>query len=188
MIPKSEISWHSSGDEWTDKMWYIYKMECSIIKKEWDTLLHQFSHSVVSDSVTPWTAARQDSLSITNSWSLPKFMSIESVMTSNHLVLCRLLLACPQSFPASESFQMSQLLASGGQSIGSFTFNITPSNEHPGLISFRTDWLDLLAVQGTLKSLLQHRSSKVSNYLSLSLLYRPTVTSIHDHWKNHSLD
>ena len=87
-------------------------------------------------------------------------MSIESVMPSNHLIFCCPL--CPQSFPASGSFQMSQLFTSGGQSIGSFSFSISPSNEHPGLISFRMDWLDLLAVQGTLKALLQHHSSKAS--------------------------
>ena len=94
--------------------------------------------------------------------SLPKLMSIESVMPSNRLILCRLFPSCLQSFPASWSFQMSQLFASGGQNIGSFSFNISPSNEHPGLISFRMDWLDLLAAQGTLKSLLQHHGSKAS--------------------------
>ena len=112
--------------------------------------------------VTPWTAARQAPLSITNSRNLPKFMSIELVMPSNHLFLCRPFLLLPSIFPASESFQMSQLFASSRQSIGSFSFNISPSNEHPLLISFRMDWLDVLAVQGTLKSLLQHHSSKAS--------------------------
>ena len=105
--------------------------------------------------VTPWTAAHQASLSITSSQSLLKLMSIESVMPSNHVIL---------SFPASGSFQMSQFFASKywWPKYWSFSFNISPSNEHPGLISFRTDWLDLLAVQGTLKSLLQHHSSKAS--------------------------
>ena len=110
----------------------------------------------------PWTAACQASLSITNSWSLLKLMSIELVMPSNHLLLCHPLLLLPSIFPGSGSFQMSHLFASGGQSIGSFSFNILPSNEHSGLISFRIGWLDLLAVQGTLKSLLQHHSSKAS--------------------------
>ena len=96
--------------------------------------------------------------------------------------------SCLQSFPASESFPMSQLFASGGQSIWSFSFSISPSNEYSGLISFRMDCLDLLVVQGTLKSLLQHHSSKVSIPLTLSFLYSPTLTSIPDHWKNHSLD
>ena len=122
----------------------------------------QFSRSVVSDFATSWTAARQASLSITNCRSLPKPMSIELVMPSNHLILCRPLLICPQSFPASVSFQMSQLFASGGQSIGVSASNISPSSEHSGPISFRMDWLDLLAVQGTLKSVLQHHSLKAS--------------------------
>ena len=89
---------------------------------------------------------------------------------------------CLQSFPASGSLQMSQFFVSGGQSIGVFSFSISPSNEYSGLISFRMDWLDVLAVQGTLESLLQHHSSKAS------ILYSPTLTSIHDYWKNHSLD
>ena len=110
--------------------------------------------------VTPWTVAHQASLSITNSQSLLKLMVIESVMPSNHLTLCRPLLLLPQSFPASRSFQMSQFFTSGGQSI--MNFSISLSNEYSGLISFRMDWFDLLAVQGTLKSLLQHHSSKAS--------------------------
>ena len=113
----------------------------------------------MSDSATPWTAARKASLSITNSRSLLKLMSVESVMPSNHLILCRPFSSCLASFPASQSFPMSQVFASDILSIG-FSFSISPSNEHPGLISFRMDWLDLLAVQGTLKSLLQHHSSK----------------------------
>ena len=137
--------------------------------------------------VTPWTAAGQASLSITNSRSLPKLMSIESVMPSNHLILCRPLLLPPSIFPSIRVFLMSQLFTSGGQSIGSFSFNISPSNEHPGLVSFRMDWLDLLAVQGTLKSLLQHHSSKAS-ILRSAFFYSPTLTSIYDYWKNHSLD
>ena len=94
----------------------------------------------------------------------------------------------PQSFPASGSFQMSQLFASGGQSIGVSSFSISPSNEYSGLISFRMDWLDLLAVQGTLKSLLQHHSSKHQFFRDQLSLYSPTLTSIDDYWKNHSLD
>ena len=112
--------------------------------------------------VTPWAATCQASLSIINSQSLLKLMSIESVMTSNHLILCRPLILLPSTFPASGSFQMSQFVATGGQSIGSFGFSISPSSEYSGLISFRMDWLELLAVQGTLKSLLQHHSSKAS--------------------------
>ena len=125
--------------------------------------LVQFNHSVVSNSVTPWTAARQASLSITNSRSLLKLMSIDSVTPSNQLILCSPLSSCLQSFPASGSYQMSQFFASGGHTkFWSFSFNISPSNEHLGLISFRMDWLDLLAFQWTLKSLLQHHSSEAS--------------------------
>ena len=119
--------------------------------------------------VTPWTAAGQASLSITNSRSLPKLMSIESVMPSNHLILCRSLLLLPSIFPSIRVFLMSQLFTSGGQSIGSFSFNISPSNEHPGLVSFRMDWLDLLAVQNTVKNCLitweqKKRNSNFFNY------------------------
>ena len=109
----------------------------------------------------PWTAARQASLSITNSWSLLKLMSIKSVMPSNHLLLCCPLLLPPSIFPSIRPFPMSQFFASGGQSIG-VSFSISPSNEYSGLISFRMDWFDRLAVQGTLKSLLQHHSSRAS--------------------------
>ena len=96
--------------------------------------------------------------------------------------------SCPQSYPASRSFQMSQLFTSGGHRYWSFSFSISPSSEHLGLISFRMDWLDLLAVQGTLKSLLQHHSSKPSIFWHSFLFYSPTLTSMHDSWKNHSLD
>ena len=123
----------------------------------------QFSHSVMSDSATPRTAARHASLSITNFRSLLKLMSIESVTPSNHFILCCPFSSCPQSFPASGSFQMSQLFASGGQSIGvSTSTSVRPVLKRSRLISFRMNWLDLLAVQGTLKSLLQHHSSKAS--------------------------
>ena len=111
--------------------------------------------------MTPWTAACQASLSITISWSLVKLMSTQSVMASNHFILCRSLLPCLQSFPASGSFPLRQFFTSGGQVL-EFQVQNHPSNEHPGLISFRIDWLDLLAVQGTLKTLLQHQISKAS--------------------------
>ena len=110
---------------------------------------------------TPWTAARQASLSITNSRSLLKFTSIESVMPSDHLILCRPLLL-PSIFPSIRIFSSESSLCIGWPKYWSFRFNISPSNEHSELISFRMDWLDLLAVQGTLKSLLQHHSSKAS--------------------------
>ena len=121
----------------------------------------QFSHSVVS-LCHSWTAACQPSLSITNSWSLLKLMSIESVMPSSHLILCRPLLLLPSIFPSIRVFSDESALHLRWPKCWSFSFNISPSNEHSGLISFRMDWLDLLAIQGTLKSLPQHHSSKAS--------------------------
>ena len=112
--------------------------------------------------VTPWTAAGQAPLSIINSWSLLKHMSIESVMPSNHLILCQPLLLPPSILPSIRVFSNELALRIRWLKYWSFGLNISPSNEHPGLISFITDWLDLLAVQGTLKSLLQHHSSKAS--------------------------
>ena len=120
------------------------------------------SLSCVQLFVTPWTAAHQASLSITNSWSLLKLMSIDSVMPSNHLILCRPLLLLPSIFPSIKVFSNESALHIRWLKYWSFSFSISPSNEQKGLISFRMDWLDLLAVQGTLKSLLQHHSSKAS--------------------------
>ena len=111
---------------------------------------------------TPWTAARQASLSVTYSWSLLKLMSIESVMPSNHLILCRPLFLLPSIFPSIRIFSKESVLHIRWPEYWSFSFTISPSNEHSGLISSRMDWLDLHAVQGTLKSLLQHHSSKAS--------------------------
>jgi len=111
---------------------------------------------------TPWTAVRQASLSISNSLSSPKLMSIELVMTSNHLILCHPLLLLPSIFPSIRVFSNESALHIRWPKFWSFSFSISPSNEHPGLISFRIHWLDLLAVQGTLKHLLQHHSSKAS--------------------------
>ena len=129
----------------------------------------QFSHSVMSNSATLWTAAHQASLSITNSQSLPKLMSIKLVMPSNHLILCCPLLLLPSIFPNIRVFSNESVLHIRWPKYRSFSFNISPSNEHPGLISFRMDWLDLLAVQGTLKSLLQDHSSKASFFLCSAL-------------------
>ena len=112
--------------------------------------------------VTPWTAAHQASLSITNAWSLLKLMSIESVMPSNHLILCCPLLLLPSIFPSIRVFSSESVLHIRWPKYWSFSFSISPSNENSGLISFRMDWLDLLAVQGTLKSLLLDHSSKAS--------------------------
>ena len=122
----------------------------------------QFSGSVVSNSVTPWTASHQASLSITNSQTLLKFMSIELVMPSNYLILCHSLLLLPSVFPSIRVFSNESILYIMWPKCWSFSFSISPANEHSGLISFRMDWLDLLAAQGTLKSLLQHHSSKAS--------------------------
>ena len=121
-----------------------------------------FSHSVVSDSATPWTAACQASLSINTSRSLLKLMSIGSVMAFNHLIFCYPLLLLPWNFPSIRVFSNKSVLCIRWPKYWSFSFSISPSNEYSGLISFRMDWLDLLAVQGTLKSLLQHHSSKAS--------------------------
>ena len=119
----------------------------------------------MSNSATPWTAAHQASLSITSSRSLPKLMSIESVMPSNHLILCHPLLLLPSIFPSIRVFSSESTLCIRWPKYWSFSFSISPSNEHPGLISFRMDCLDLLAVQGTLKSLFQYHSSKVFIYI-----------------------
>ena len=120
------------------------------------------SLSCVQLFVTPWTAARQASLSFTNSQSLLKLMSIESVMPSNHHILCCPLLFPPSIFPSIRVFSNESALYIRWPKYWNFSFSISPSNEHPGLISFRMDWLDLLAVQGILKSLLQHHSSNAS--------------------------
>ena len=117
-----------------------------------------------------------------------KLMSIELVMPSNRLILCRPLLFPPSIFPSIRVFSNESALCIRWPKYWSFSFNISPSNEHLGLISFRVDQLDLLAVQETIKSLLQHHNSKASILPVLSFLYSPTLTSIHDHWKDHSLD
>ena len=135
-------------------------------RKVFMTKRHQFS-SVQSLScvwlfVTPWTIAHQASLSITNSQSLPKPMSIELVMPSNHLIFCCPLIHLPSIFPSIRVFSNESALRIRWPKYWSFSFNISPSNEYSGLISFRMDWFNLLAVQGTLKSLLQHHSSRAS--------------------------
>ena len=140
--------------------------------------------------VTPWTAARQASLSITNSWNSPKPMSIESMMPSSHLILCCPLFLLPPIFPSIRVFSNESALRIRWPKYWSFSFNISPSNEHPGLISFRMDWLYLLAVQGALKSLLQHQnqSSKASilqrsAFFIVQLSHPYMITG-----KTHSLD
>ena len=128
----------------------------------------------------PWTTARQASLSITNCWSPPRLMSIESVMPFNNLILCHPLLLLPLIFPSIRVFSNESALHIRWPKYCSFSFSISPTNEHPGLISFRMDWLDLLAVQGTLKSRLQHHSSKASilqHYLT-SLFFNLLICEI----------
>ena len=132
--------------------------------------------------VTPWTAAHQDSLSINNSQSLLKLMSIESMMPSNHLILCHPLLLLPSIFLSIRVFSNESVLRIRWPQYWSFSFSLSPSNEYSGLISFRIDWLDLLAVQGTLKILLQHHSSKVaflvtSMYLSFLICTKGWIHS-----------
>ena len=127
---------------------------------------------------TPWTIARQASLSITNFQSLLKLMSTESVMPSNHLVLCHPLLLLPSIFPSIRVFSNESALCVRWLKYWNFNFSISPSNEHPGLISFRMDWLDVLAVQGTLKSLLQHHSSKAS-ILRHSAFFRVQISHLY---------
>ena len=136
--------------------------------------------------VTPWPVACQASLSITNSQSLLKLMFIESMMTSNHLILCHSLL--PASiFPSLRVFSSESLLLIRWPKYWHFSFNISPSNEYSGLISFRMGWLDLLAVQGTQASSPTPQFKSI-NSLMLSFLYSPTLTSIHDYWKTHGFD
>ena len=156
----------------------------------------QFSRSVMSNSlwhhglstlINSSTSAWQACLSITNSQSLLKLMSTKLVMPSNYLILCHPLLLLPSIFPSIRVFSSESVLCIRWPKYWSFSFSSSPSNEYSGLISFRMDWVDLLAVQGTLKSFLQHHSSKhqfVGTQLSLSLI----ITSTNDYWKNHSLD
>ena len=163
-LPVSQIS----------HLWRIFILYCFHIvfltyysMEEKTFLIDWFFSSVQSLSrvrlfATPWIAARQDSLSITNSQSSPKPMSIESMMPSNHLILCRPLLLLRSIFPSIRIFSNEWALLLRWPKYWSFSFNISPSNEHPELISFRMDWLDFLGVQGTLKSLLQHHTSKAA--------------------------
>ena len=177
-LDSSILSWNIS---WTEKSGWLQAMGSYRVRHNWKTE-HTHITSVITKTgitvyvdvfvvaqslscvrlfVTPWTAAGQASLSITNSGSLLKLMSIESVMPSNHLILCCLLLP-PSIFPDISVFSNESVLHIRWSKYQSFSFSISPSNEYSGLISFRMDWLDLLAVQGTLKSLLQHHSLKAS--------------------------
>ena len=154
-------------------------------------LILQFSSaqslSCVCLFAIPWTAPRQASLSTTNSRSLLKLMSIKSVMPSKHFILCHPLFLLPSIFPSIRVFSKESVLHIMWPKYWSFRFSISPSNESSGLISFRIDWFDLLAVQETLKNLLQHHSS-IASILLLSAFLIVQFTSIHDRWKNHTLD
>ena len=161
---------------------FIYKMTCKV-----HSLVSVQSLSHVQLFVTPWTAARQASLSITNYRSLLKLMSVKSAMPSNDLILCSSLLLLPSIFPSIRVFSNESVLRIRWPNYWSFSFSISPSNEYSGLISFRMDWLDLLVLQGTLKSLLQHHSSKAS-ILQCSAFFIVQLTSVHDYWKKHSFD
>ena len=136
---------------------------------------------------TPWTTACQASLSITNSWSLLKLMSIESVMPSSHLILCRPLLLLPSIFPSIRVFSNESALHIRWPKYWSFSFSISPSNEYSGQISFRIDGLISLQSKG-LSRVFSNTTVQSINSLALRFLHSPTLTSIHDHWKNHSLD
>ena len=141
----------------------------------------------MSDSATPWTAARQASLSFTISRSLLRLLSIESVIPPNHLILCHPFLLMPSVFPSIRVFSSESAFLIRWPNYWSFSFSSSPSNEYSGLISFRIDWLDLLAVQGTFKSLLQHHSSKAST-LRCSAFLIVQLSRPYEYWKNHSFD
>ena len=160
----------------------VFRKEDYVIQVRFSTV-QLLSH--VWFFVTPWTAARQASLSITNSRSSLRLMSFDLVMPSSHLILCRPLLLLLPIPPSIKVFSNESTLCMRWPKYWSFSFSIIPSKEHPGMI-FRMDCLDLFAVQGTLKSLLQYHSSKTS-ILQRSAFFT-TFTSIHDYWKNHSLD
>ena len=149
-------------DEWISKMWYVWVCVCVCVCV---CISSVQSLSRVLLLVTPWITARQASLSITNSRSSLELTSIESVMPSSHLILCRPLLLLPRIPPSIRVFSNESTLHMRWPKYWSFSFSIIPSKEHLGLISFRMDWLDLLAVQGTLKSLLQHHNSKALIFL-----------------------
>ena len=150
----------------------------------------QFSWSVMSDSLRPYGLQhiRLPCPGGFPSWNLLKLMSIELVMPSNHLILYCSLLLPPSIFPSIRVFSDESFLPIRWPKYWSFNFSISPSNEYSGLISFRMDWVDLLAVQGALKSLLQHHSSKASILRHSAFFIVPTLTSIQDYWENHSFD
>ena len=187
-----QVSWRlkhvNKVISWKVYLWwnsiYTNKLLCLLSEH-----LIQFSYLVVSNLLQCQGLQHgQASLSITNSWILLKLISTKSVMPSNHLILCRPLLLPPSIFPRIRVFSNKSALLIRWPKYWNFNISISPSNEYSGLISFRTDWLDLLAVQGTLKSLLQHHSSKASIRQHSVPFYNPVHTFICDYWKNHSFD
>ena len=165
---------------------YVFKLR-KIIYLNYSVQFSSVSQSCLS-FWDLWTAVHQASLSITNSQTLHKLMSIESVTLSNHLILFHLLLLPPSIFLSIRDFSSESVLLIRWPKYWSFSFSINPSNEYSGVISFRMDWLDLLAVQGTLKSLLQHHSSKASVLRHSAFFIVQLSYTIHDYWKNHSLN
>jgi len=168
-------------------IFFFYFLCCLLIY-----LIHILSSvqslSCIRVFVTPWTTACQASLPITNSWSLPKCMSIESVMPSNHLILCHPLLLLPSIIPSIRVFSNESTLRIRWLKYRRFGFSMSPSNEYSGLIYFSIERFDLLAFQKTLESLLQYHSSKVSILRFSAFFCCPALTSIHDYWKNHIFD
>ena len=154
--------------------------------KQWNVLIVQ-SLSLVQLSAMPWTAAHQPSLSFTVSGSLLKLMSVELVMLSSHLILSRHHLLLPSMFPSIEILSSKSALCISWPKHWSFSFSISPSSEHSGLISFRIDWFDLLAIQETEEFSPAPQFESI-NSLALSLLYGPTLTTIHNYWQNHSFN
>ena len=172
-------------------VWKILKFNRSLYGKvsQFISLVIVQSLSCVWLFVTPWTAARQASLSLTTSQSLPKFMSVASVMPSSYFILWCPLLLLPSIFPSIRDFSNELAAPIRWPKYWSFGFSIRPSNEYSGLISLKSDWFDILAVQGTFRSFSPVPQLEGSiNSLVFCLLYHPALTTVHDHWEDHSLD
>ena len=188
------LNWSEGSDQQNDVIVINFKriILASVLRKDcscYNENSVQFrSLSFVQLFVTPWTAGCQASLSITKSWNLLKLMSIESVMSSNHLILCCPLPLLPSIFPSIRVFSNRLALCIRWSKYRSFSFSISPSNEYSRLISFKIDLFDLLAFQWTLKSLLQHHSSKASILWRSVFFIVQLSHPIHDYWKNHSFD
>ena len=182
MLSRVRISFLGRLD---DIPWCVHITFCRIAGSHSHPLL-LFCGSFVSGSMTPWTAARQASLSFSISRNLLKFMSVESVMPSKHLILCCPLLLLPSIFPSIRIFSNESALCIRWPK--HWSFSVSPSNEYSGLVSYRMDWFDLLAVQGALESLPQHLSSKASIIWHTAFFMVQPSHPVHDYWKNHSFD